>query len=193
MLLQPDLKVLFTSGYTQNAIVHAGKLDDGVELLSKPYSRADLAAKVRHVLGTPGRALSSFNSARPAEHQGKAAELNILVVEDNELAREAVCELLLMLGHCPVAAGTATQALADVARHPFDVLLTDINLPDLSGIELAAQASSFCPGLSVIFASAEPVERDEIRSFAWFELQKPYTFEELQAVIRKVVEEADGR
>ncbi|SAK94887.1 sensor histidine kinase [Caballeronia catudaia] len=193
MLLQPDLKVLFTSGYTQNAIVHAGKLDDGIELLSKPYSRADLAAKVRHVLGTPGRALSSSNSARPAGHRSKPAELHILVVEDNDLAREAVCELLLMLGHRPVAAGTATKALADITRHPFDVLLTDINLPDLSGIELAAQASSFCPGLRVIFASGEPVERDETRSFAWFELQKPYTFEELQAVIRKVVEEADGR
>ncbi|WP_435302633.1 response regulator [Paraburkholderia strydomiana] len=44
------LKVLYTSGYTQNAIVHGGRLDPGVELLSKPYSRHQLAAKVRQVL-----------------------------------------------------------------------------------------------------------------------------------------------
>ncbi|MFZ6757033.1 PAS domain S-box protein [Undibacterium sp. Ji50W] len=46
----PDLAVLFTSGYTQNAIVHGGRLDAGVELLSKPYSREALARKVRSVI-----------------------------------------------------------------------------------------------------------------------------------------------
>lgn len=48
--LLPDLAVLFTSGYTENAIVHGGRLDPGVELLPKPYTRAALAHKVRRVL-----------------------------------------------------------------------------------------------------------------------------------------------
>lgn len=48
--LRPDLKVLFTSGYTENSIVHNGKLDPGVELLSKPYRREQLALKLRKVL-----------------------------------------------------------------------------------------------------------------------------------------------
>ncbi|WP_209425054.1 PAS domain S-box protein [Pararhodobacter sp. SW119] len=47
---RPDLKVLFTSGYSENAIVHHGRLDPGVELLGKPYRRDQLAAKVRKVL-----------------------------------------------------------------------------------------------------------------------------------------------
>jgi PAS domain S-box-containing protein len=46
----PSLKVLYTSGYTENAIVHHGRLDTGVELLKKPYTRVELAAKVRRVL-----------------------------------------------------------------------------------------------------------------------------------------------
>jgi PAS domain S-box-containing protein len=46
----PRLAVLFTSGYTQNAIVHGGRLDEGVELLAKPYSRDDLARKLRKLL-----------------------------------------------------------------------------------------------------------------------------------------------
>ena len=49
-VLQPRLKVLYTSGYTENSIVHHGRLDPGVHLLSKPYRRADLANKVRKVL-----------------------------------------------------------------------------------------------------------------------------------------------
>ncbi len=48
--LFPNLKILFTSGYTENAIVHNGTLDSGVELLSKPYDRQKLAAKLRRVL-----------------------------------------------------------------------------------------------------------------------------------------------
>ncbi len=47
---RPDLKVLFTSGYARNAIVHHGRLDPGVQLLPKPFTYADLAAKVRDVL-----------------------------------------------------------------------------------------------------------------------------------------------
>jgi PAS domain S-box-containing protein len=45
-----DLKVLFTSGYARNAIVHHGRLDAGVELLTKPFTFAGLATKVRSVL-----------------------------------------------------------------------------------------------------------------------------------------------
>ena len=48
--INPDIKVLFTSGYTENSIVHDGRLDPGVQLLSKPYRREQLALKVRKVL-----------------------------------------------------------------------------------------------------------------------------------------------
>jgi CheY-like chemotaxis protein len=48
--LRPGLKVLFTSGYTENAIVHHGRLDPGVLLLAKPYRKSDLARMVRLAL-----------------------------------------------------------------------------------------------------------------------------------------------
>jgi PAS domain S-box-containing protein len=44
--LRPGLPILFTSGYTDNAIIHHGRLDEGVSLISKPYAKADLARKL---------------------------------------------------------------------------------------------------------------------------------------------------
>jgi CheY-like chemotaxis protein len=48
---RPDAKVLYTSGYTENAIIHHGRLDTGVLLLAKPYRKSDLAAMIRRALG----------------------------------------------------------------------------------------------------------------------------------------------
>ncbi len=47
---RPDLKVLFTTGYTRNAIVHNGTLDAGVEMIGKPFTIEELAVKIRQVL-----------------------------------------------------------------------------------------------------------------------------------------------
>ncbi len=51
--LRPGLRILFTTGYARNAIVHHGRLDAGVELLTKPFTYADLAARVRDLLDKP--------------------------------------------------------------------------------------------------------------------------------------------
>jgi len=48
--LRPSMPVLFTTGYTRNAIVHHGRLDPGVELLNKPYTQQDLARKIGEML-----------------------------------------------------------------------------------------------------------------------------------------------
>ena len=57
---RPDLKVLFTTGYARNAIVHDGRLDSGVELITKTFSQAALAGKLRDIIDSaraPGRVL----------------------------------------------------------------------------------------------------------------------------------------
>jgi PAS domain S-box-containing protein len=48
--IRPGLKVLFTTGYARNAIVHQGRLDPGVELITKPFAYADLAGRIRDLL-----------------------------------------------------------------------------------------------------------------------------------------------
>jgi PAS domain S-box-containing protein len=53
-VLRPGLKVLFTTGYARNAIVHHGRLDPGVELITKPFSYSDLAMRIRDLLDGTG-------------------------------------------------------------------------------------------------------------------------------------------
>ncbi|MBL0407500.1 GAF domain-containing protein [Microvirga aerilata] len=57
--VRPDLKVLFTTGYTRNAIVHHGRLDEGVELITKPFTALALAKRVRDLLDGPQGGLGS--------------------------------------------------------------------------------------------------------------------------------------
>jgi PAS domain S-box-containing protein len=53
--LRPEIKVLFTTGYARNAIIHHGRLDKGVELITKPFSVADLAIRIRDILDSAKR------------------------------------------------------------------------------------------------------------------------------------------
>lgn len=50
--MQPNLAILFTSGYTRDALTTDGCLNEGVQLLSKPYDQGQLAQRVREVLAT---------------------------------------------------------------------------------------------------------------------------------------------
>jgi CheY-like chemotaxis protein len=50
---RPDIKVLFTTGYTRNAVVHNGVLDAGVEMIGKPFTLEELATKIRTILEAP--------------------------------------------------------------------------------------------------------------------------------------------
>jgi two-component SAPR family response regulator len=44
--IRPEVRIIFMSGYTENSIVHQGRLDDGVQLIAKPFKREQLARKV---------------------------------------------------------------------------------------------------------------------------------------------------
>ena len=189
-LLLPHLKILFTSGYTQNAIVHGGRLDPGVELLSKPYSQEELAHKLRWILGTPGETIpatpDSPDTAQADAIPPPARPLHVLVVEDDAASLDAVCEILQMLGHDAAKAANAVQAMESLHAERFDVLLTDLNLPGTSGIELARQAVAAKPELHVVIASGDELSDDPLFEFPYKRLRKPYAVDELNDALRAI-------
>jgi len=185
--IQPDIEVLFTSGYTQNAIVHGGRLDPGLELISKPYRRDDLARKIGHILAnrrqTAGLA-RAIRETRAPEADAAPAALRILVVEDNADARDMLCELLGVLGHAVRGAASAEEALAIAGQDGFDVLLTDIGLPGMSGVDLARQLKRGQPGLDIVFSSGYGAV-DDI-DFHAHVLPKPYSLAQLETLLAQV-------
>ncbi|MEX3635188.1 PAS domain S-box protein [Paraburkholderia sp. BR14320] len=182
--LLPHLKVLFTSGYTQNAIVHGGRLDPGVDLLSKPYSREQLAHKIRQVLdaGDPIRSKTS----RDAALGGPLTPLRILLVDDDVNLAQATNELIGLLGHSGKFTTSPHEALEWLAKEPFDVLITDLRMPDIDGIELAKQATARAPSLHVVFSSGYANPQLPAMQFRWTALSKPFTIDELARVLAGV-------
>jgi CheY-like chemotaxis protein len=182
MQILPRLKVLFTSGYTQNAVIHGGRLDPGVELLSKPYSREQLAYKIRQILGATSATHRSQDATLSAANAGTTG-LRVLLVDDDLALLEATSELVKMLGHAPATTGSPEEALRWLGDEAFDVLLADLAIPGMSGIELAEKAVQLRPALRVIFASGNEMPAVPALTFRWKALRKPYTLDELDKVL----------
>ena len=110
--------------------------------------------------------------------------LSILLVEDNFLIRADTAMMLEDLGHRVVQAATAAQGLRALGEGRFDLLLSDLGLPDQPGDVLAAQALAIQPGLAVIFATGEGrlPEGSPPRAIL---LAKPYTEAHLARAIAR--------
>jgi PAS domain S-box-containing protein len=185
--LLPSLEVLYTSGYTQNAIVHGGRLDPGVQLLSKPYRREELALKVHQILkGRERQAQSQAAMSMLAERGGAshAASRRILVVEDHADSQLMTCELLHVLGHSTLGVSTAEDALKALADERFDVLLTDFQLPGMNGLTLARKAKLEHPQLSIVFSSGYGDVASDAPELGAEILKKPFDLETLRKVIK---------
>ena len=168
--LHPSIQVLFTSGYTQNAIVHNGRLDDGVHLLSKPYRRDELARKIRMLLGAsrkpgtpiietaPAPSPAASSAAQPAE-KPNGGPRKVLVVEDVSLIRMTTVDMLEELGLASAEAGDGPSALAILDNDPeIDVLLTDLGLPGMTGHELVEEVRKRKPDLKIVVATGYSTE-----------------------------------
>ncbi|MBP2299714.1 hybrid sensor histidine kinase/response regulator [Azospirillum picis] len=202
---QPGLAVLFTSGYTENGIVHAGRLDPGLELLSKPYSREALARKLRHVLANQSQLarIASHAATPPAQPaQGPApvsggagpkragpqggVAATILLVEDDALIRMSTADLLLDLGHAVLEASSAEEALALLRSSAVDVVITDLGLPGMSGAEFAGRAQALHPDLGIVIATGSAEIPQLGTGAAMVHLLKPYDSHGLAAAIDAV-------
>jgi two-component system, OmpR family, KDP operon response regulator KdpE len=110
----------------------------------------------------------------------------VLVIEDEKPIRRFVVASLVGAGYRVVEAETGRQGLASATSQPPDLVLLDLGLPDMDGLEIIAHLRDWCPA-PIIVLSARDQERDKVAALdrgADDYLSKPFGVEELLARIR---------
>ena len=133
--IRPEVKVLYVSGYTADIIGREGVLDPGVDCLPKPFTPAQLALKVREVLG------KSKSGGR------------ILVLDDDDAVRGMVLQTLSEAGYQVASARDGREGARLATEQAFDLLLTDLIMPEQEGIETIRQLHRDFPSLRIIAMS----------------------------------------
>jgi two-component system, cell cycle response regulator CpdR len=117
--------------------------------------------------------------------------LRILYVEDNPLVREVTSELLIQEQRYIVALGTAEEALEEFREQPFDVVITDVSLPAMSGLDLARKILDIRPQVPIIVASGYVLDLSlqgwgpKVRAIV-----KPFEAEQIDALIAEMCAQA---
>jgi PAS domain S-box-containing protein len=155
--LRPALKVLFTSGYTRNAIVHGGRLDPGVELLPKPFTSRLLAERVRELLDA-----------------GKSRRL--LLAEADPTVRLLAAEAFAAAGYHAEPAATASEALGllRAAQGRFDAIIIDGDLPDKDGFAFLSEIRRQYSDLPAVL-TVKPGDERTVADQRAVRVEKPYT------------------
>jgi PAS domain S-box-containing protein len=167
---RPDLRVLLTTGYARNAILRHGKVDAGIQLITKPFSFTGLAAKIRSVLDMPAR------SGR------------ILLVEDELLIQMLAVDQLESLGFKVETAASATEAMRKISGD-LDAAIVDVGLPDRRGDVLIGEMRALHPSMPIVIASGygeaalqKQFANDKRIAF----LAKPYATNQLKAALESL-------
>jgi CheY-like chemotaxis protein len=166
---RPTLKVVFTTAYARNAIIHEGRLDPGVHLVTKPFTVAEVATTLRTVLGERGAPC-------------------ILLVEDEFLVRIDAAEALAEFGFQVVEAASAGTAMAMQRElgNRLGASVIDLGLPDRRGDGLAADLRAMHPRLPILIASGF-IDADLRQRFAGDPhmsfVEKPYQTAQLRAAL----------
>ena len=166
--LQPGLKVLYTSGYTRNAVDHNGRLDPGVEMIAKPFTFEGLAQRVRDVL-------DSGNGS-------------VLVVDADPARLEQARKALAAGGLRSEVAGTATEALgkARAAQGGYAAVVIDDDLPKGEADRLVRSLRGLHRDLPIVVASrsrADELAARHAGDSCFAALAKPYTPAALQETL----------
>ncbi|WGR98635.1 response regulator [Bradyrhizobium sp. ISRA443] len=174
--IKPSVKILITTAYAGSVLVREGRLAPGVELLSKPFSFAALASRIRELLDR--------------RQEGQEGD-RILVVDDEVLIRMLVVDALARAGLEAEEAGSFHEALAKI-RSVGDKLaaaIVDLGLPDKPGDGLVAEIRALWPDLPIVLATgyvSEDLRRRFEQDVLLHIVAKPFDLEALMATLERL-------
>ena len=124
-----------------------------------------------------------------AEPEAASEALHILVVEDDLRVLAATVDAVEELGHRTIACSDPRAAAALVETQEFDLILSDVLMPELTGPEMVAGLKARWPDIAVLFVTGFAGDASEIASFGDHDvLRKPFTLTQLEQAIRRSTE-----
>ena len=114
--------------------------------------------------------------------------MRILVVDDNERLGRTLARVLKHLGHETLLTFVPADALALLATQKIDAVISDIDMPEMTGFELARIIRERYANLPIVFSSGSADHSETWANFAQHFLPKPWTLKELQATLGSLTE-----
>ena len=114
---------------------------------------------------------------------------HILIAEDDRHLRDSLCEVMSAAGWEPTAADCGTQAIAQLTRTSFDLMLSDVDMPDMTGFELLAWAREHHHSEPTVLMSARAnreLSQAAARAGAITLLTKPVQITEITGLVTKL-------
>jgi signal transduction histidine kinase/CheY-like chemotaxis protein len=130
----------------------------------------------------PATAAKPSPSAKPPQREG----YNLLVVDDEAMVRNVTARLLRMRGHTVEEAKGGADALQKIAEHPFDLIVTDLGMPEMSGSELAYRIRQHHPHLCIILLTGHTDAEDQSEHVDTV-VKKPFRIDALEASIQHLM------
>jgi signal transduction histidine kinase/CheY-like chemotaxis protein len=165
--LHPGIAVLFTSGYIDKGLASQEAASGSFALLSKPWRIGDLGRELRAAV----RAARAVPVERP--------KLQAVLIEDDAMVRMVTADLLSELGYEVTQHASGGDALETLRTSGADLVLIDIGLPDMSGMDVARKVGELAPDAAVVIASGS---RDHAEAGFTF-LEKPYDATRLRRAV----------
>lgn len=141
---------------------------------------------------------SSSGGGAPASSNGlaRARRHRLLVVDDEESVRVTTAAILEQEGYDVETAGDGAEALEQVARSNFDLVLTDLRMEDMDGITLLHELQTKYPGVvTVVLTGYATIESsiDALRQGVYDYLVKPCVVDDLKRTVRRALEHSEQR
>ena len=122
--------------------------------------------------------------------RGKA---RVLCVEDDPPNRDTLCALLAQMGHASVPVADGHEALRLLATPvEFDLILSDVVMPGMSGIDFARRAREVRPGVPIVLVTGDADAMESVLASGAVALLKPYSTDTLRDVLDEALEARRG-
>ena len=124
-----------------------------------------------------------------AEAGAAAASVTVLVADDNEVAQRLCRRVLEKAGHRVLTASDGVEAVSLALANPLDMILMDVAMPGMDGLEAMRQIKAQKPGMAIVIASAHSMASDRERFLAAGAdnvLSKPFRLADLIAMVQSL-------